>query len=168
VYNHAKVAAELAHEILANPKDNKELCKVLPYCNVTEEDQDLVKAIEFLVEEMTEQKAIQQDKLITKGLAKFATSLKRADRNPGASLTPSKVGKIRDKIKSISDNFEKGESDEELKPKRRQQKKPPPKKTPRKKPIYQSDRHVVNLGYSEVGFWEGGRMGRRTSVFVCN
>eukprot|EP00026_Physarum_polycephalum_P000606 Phypoly_transcript_00607.p1 GENE.Phypoly_transcript_00607~~Phypoly_transcript_00607.p1 ORF type:complete len:1416 (+),score=260.93 Phypoly_transcript_00607:45-4250(+) len=138
-YNHAWVAAELAHEILANPKDNKELCKVLPYCSVSEDDQDLLKSIEFLVEEIAGQKTIQQDKLIAKGLAKFAATIKHADRNPGASLTPSKVGKIWDKIKSISDAIEKAESDEELKPKRKQTRKPLPKKTPRKKPIYQSD-----------------------------
>lgn len=143
-FNHARVVVELAHEILANPKDNKELCKVLSDCNVTEEDQDLVKVIEFLLGEVMEQKEIQQDKLIPKRLAKFATALKCVDKNPATSLTPSKVSKIRDKMKLMSDTVERGASDnEELKPKRKPQRKLPQKKPQQKKPTYKSDRYAV-------------------------
>lgn len=145
LYNHAKVAAELAHEILANPKDNKELCKVLNYCNVTEDDQDLIKVIEFLLEELMEDNAIQKDKLIHKGITKFAATLQRADKNPDVSLTPSKVEKIRDKVKLISDSTENLVPEEEPKSKRKAQRKAPQKKAPQKKTsqkksVYKSER----------------------------
>ena len=74
-----------------------------------------------------QQKTIQQDKLIAKGLAKFDATLKRVDKDPQASLTPSKIGKIRDRLKLISDNFtEHGElGKDETTSKKKSQRKPP-------------------------------------------
>jgi hypothetical protein len=140
-FNHAKIAIELAHEILANPKQNKELCKVVTHFHITDEDQDLVKVLSFLMEEILEESLLKRDKLIQKGLLKFLASLKRVDRNPEAFLTPSKVGKLREKTKSISANNEKeGDArEDEIKPK--------PKRAPRtqkvqnKKNRYISDRY---------------------------
>lgn len=140
-FNHAKIAVEVAHEILANSKDNKELCKILNHFTINGEDQDLIKALEFLVEEIVEEEPIKRDKVVQRALTKFQAAIKRLDKLPKNNLTPSKVDKLRDRTKQIAiDGAKESEAIVATKPKAqpRQQRKPAARKTKR----YISDRFV--------------------------
>lgn len=134
-FNHAKIAVEVAHEVLANPKDNKDLCKIFNHFNISAEDQDLVKALVFLVDEMTEDTFVKRDKLVQKALVKFLATIKKVDKTPEATLTPSKVDKLRDTTKQLAADSAK-EAEDAPKTKPRQQRKPAARKTKR----YVSDR----------------------------
>lgn len=130
--DHTKIAIELAHEILANPRGSKELCKLMSLFQISAKDQELVKTLKFLIGEIIENGAVQKDKLVSKAITKFADSIERVDKYPDAPLSPTKAESLREKTKRMAeaDVSDDGADVPSTKGKKKQtQRKPQPKRT---------------------------------------
>lgn len=100
---HSRIAISLAHEVLAAVEERKELCKVFKFLGVNAADQDAIKILAFLLENILAEPSLKRDKAAFKIATEFHDQILKFDQTPAKPLSPTKLAIIKEDMKRMSE-----------------------------------------------------------------